>query len=312
MKKNKDTAPGKISSDWAAWQDKLATVLAGLEEDQYLVIITKHGNQFVQFSAQGAFGLRAETTSNNYRAKTEKLSAAQMRALLQAGWRAPSGDAAEATPENDPDGSPNYFIQFAAPVAFATVARLTVRTFSEILRVPHPGWLQYEAFDDDYGALELPGLGLKRNMAGDGHRLRNVPQKLLQAIGEEIGAADLEFDRDGDITVRYGRVPVFVRLVEGRSHVRFHSPLLGDVEESPGLYARLNDINAYSTLLRYVYRNETLWAIADVGADPFDKALVTGSLRYFCQLADGLSASLQDELGGSTFFAEPLHSTSKH
>jgi hypothetical protein len=42
---------------------------------------------------------------------------------LQAnGWNAPTGNLNEATPEKDPNGSPNYFVDLPTSVAIANIA----------------------------------------------------------------------------------------------------------------------------------------------------------------------------------------------
>jgi len=134
--------PHRISVAWPAFVERLAGVLGALEEDQYLVISVKRTNRFVQFAAQGAFGMRAETTSNDYLTGSERLSARQVLALRAAGWHGQTGSPDESTPEKDPDGSPNFFVEFASPVPFMDVAQLTVQTVAEILGVPHPGFLE--------------------------------------------------------------------------------------------------------------------------------------------------------------------------
>lgn len=312
MAKRSEETTQKLSAEWPVWQQKLAAVLSGLEEDQYLVISTKHGNHFVQFAAQGAFGMRVETTSNSYLQKPEKLSAAQRKALRDLGWNDPSGSPEEATPEQDPDGSPNYYLEFKPPVPFDKIAELTVRTFSEVLRVPHPGWLQYEAFSDPDGPLELPALGLKRQVRTS-RRRQNVPQLLLEAIRKATGIDDLDYDEDGDIAVGQGSAIILVRLIDQMSSVRIFSPLLVDVEEQPGLYERLNDLNAHSTLVRFVLRGDAIWAIADLSASPFHRETVVNTFLRFSQLADGMDTLLQRELGsGRTFFAESMPSSLEH
>ena len=105
--------------------------------------------------------MRVETTSNSYLAKADQLDLRQISALTALGWKDPTGTPVESTPEADPDGSPNFFAEFPAPVSFAAVADLAVRTISEILRLPHPGSLEYTAFDQERGAIELPRLGLR-------------------------------------------------------------------------------------------------------------------------------------------------------
>ena len=157
-----DDMPQRRSVDWPPFAEKLAGVLGALEEDQFLVVSVKRSNRFVQFAAQGAFGMRVETTSNQYLTASERLGPGQFAALEAAGWRGPTGNAGESTPEKDPDGSPNFFVEYDAPVPFNAVAELAVHTLTEILRVPHPGFLEYEAFDASGNAILLPSLGLMR------------------------------------------------------------------------------------------------------------------------------------------------------
>jgi hypothetical protein len=139
-----------------------------------------------------------------------------------------------------------------------------------------------------------------------------VHQLLLDTLRGETGIENLAYDKDGDIAVRYGSALLFVRFMEYPQSVRIYSPLLEEVEEQPGLYERLNDINAHSILLRYTYRNEGIWAVADLGADPFDKQLVVSTFRYCCQIADGMGTSLQSEFAGKTFIPASMPSSMKH
>ena len=141
--------PRKLSVAWPPFEKALASALAKLEEDQYLVISAKRGDRFVQFAGQGSFGMRAETVSNGFLPKSEQLSDEQIKALVALGWSPPTGTPETSTPETEPDGSPNFFRDFAQPVRHEAIAKLAVRTLAEVLRVPHPGFLQYEAFGDD-------------------------------------------------------------------------------------------------------------------------------------------------------------------
>jgi hypothetical protein len=202
-------ASGYLSTAWPTFEQKLAAVLADLTEDQYLILSVKRSSRFVQFAGQGAFGLRAETTSNSYLPKPEVLDNKQLEALLALGWQPPTGSPDASTPERDPDGSPNFFCDFAAPASCPSVARLAIRTLAEIFRVPHPGFLDYEAFDEQ-GPLDLSHLGLKLHQEtareGDPNRVR---KRLLETLREVTGFADLEYDADGDIGVRIGSALVY-------------------------------------------------------------------------------------------------------
>jgi len=111
-----------LSVAWPPFEQKLAAVLEKLEEDQFLVVSAKRSNLYVQFAAQGAHGMRVETASNSYLEKSEQLNEQQSSALIEAGWHAPTG----SPTDYDPDGSPNFFVDFSAPVPFEAVANLTI------------------------------------------------------------------------------------------------------------------------------------------------------------------------------------------
>jgi len=306
----------KVSVAWPPFEKSLAAVLDGLVEDQYLILLVKHSNRFIQFAAQGAFGIRVETTSNHYLSKQEKLDERQIAALIEAGWQVPTGKPGESTPEDDPDGSPNFFIEFAVPVSFEAVARLTVRTFAEILRVPHPGFLQYEAFDDtegEWAALALPALGLKQAKPKQpGDDLPSLADALLATLQEETGISQLDFDSDGDIGIRCGSAAVFVRLISDPPRIRFYSPILRNVEETPVIYSKLNDFNANATLIRFFCQNGVIYGAADIAAVPYVDEHFIQTFVHFCEMVDGMERLLQAEFGGMTGFAESMPSLVKH
>ncbi len=169
---------------WPEFEQKLGSVLESLEEDQFLIISIKRSNRYVQFAAQGSFGIRAETTSNSYLAESEKLDSRQVKELIAAGWKVPTGTPGKSTRQADPDGSPNFYTEFAYPVSFDALAKLTVQTFTEIYSIPHPGDLEYEAFNAEGVQISLTELGLRkasrrkkskntvqRDNVGDGNKL---------------------------------------------------------------------------------------------------------------------------------------------
>ena len=305
----------KISVAWPTFATKLITVLERLEEDQYLIISTKHSNQCVQFAAQGSFGMRVETTSNSYRAQSKQLTERQIASLIDAGWQAPTGTPAETTPENDPDGSPNYFIQFVAPVPFDGVADLAVRTFCEILKVPHPSFLQYEAIDDEDGkseAIALPELGLKV-----GGRVRVVDttaeltHSMLVALRIATDISDLDFEGDGSIKICCGSFVTCLHLTDDEMYVHISSALLRDVTDDPRILARLNDFNASETLTRFFFLNGVIFCAADISAVILQGIHVAQAFVDFCATADRIICLLQEEFGGRTFVYS-MQSSMKH
>lgn len=305
--------PPRVSKVWSLFAEKLALTLANLQEDQYLILSVKHANRFVQFAAGGSHGMRMETTSNHYLSKQEQLTERQMGGLLDAGWQSPTGTGEDSTPERDPDGSPNYFVDLDAPVNFVSVANLTVHTFAEILRIPHPFWLEYAAFDDEGNMLVLPELGLKlATSAPQVDNLPDVSEMLKATLCEVTGLSELDFDDGGDIAIRYGSVVAFVRLNDNPPTICIYSPVVRGVEDSSALFERLNSINAHESVMRFIFNNGAIWCFTHIPAIPYVGSHVADVFNHFCAIADGMDVLLKEEFGGETAFEETMPSTLKH
>lgn len=150
----------------AAWQElerRLADTLSDLSEDEFLVIEQKVSNRFVQFAAQGRYGMRVEAVANTFLPPAEHLSNQSIASLLSLGWHAPTYDLDKVSKE-PPDGSPNFFLDAASPVPFERLAALAVTTLRDVYGVDHPGQLQYVAtsLEDDEMDIRFPSLRLKR------------------------------------------------------------------------------------------------------------------------------------------------------
>lgn len=303
----------RISKAWPAFSVKLAVALEKLEEDQYLILTVKNSNRYVQFAAQGSFGLRAETTSNSYLAKLEKLNKKQITALIDLGWSAPTGSPSKATQSNDPDGSPNFFVEFSTPFSSKKVAELAVKTLTGVLRVPHPGSLQYQAFDYQGEEIALPELGLKlEKQAAHETDSTKVADLLLETLKEFTGINDFGYDADGDIGISYGSTLILLRLIEGGQYLRIFSPLVHEVEDDFDICTQLNDINASQLQIRYFYRNGTIYANSDIAVSPYVSEFVLKAFNHFCLNVDGVGGILQNEFGGSIVFPESVPSETKH
>lgn len=304
------SVPVRRSKDWPRFEARLAETLAKLEEDQFLVVSVKQSNRYVQFSAQGSFGMRVETTSNHYLAKDERLGRKQVAALKKLGWQPPTAIPKRSSPERDPDGSPNFFIDVDSPVDAAVIARLAVTTLVDVLGVAHPGHLEYEAFDAPGGEVELAELGLKR-------ALRNPDAGgddavLLKLIREITGISTLKRDEDGDIGVRYGSTLIYARILEDPARVHLFSPLVREIAERPEIHERINRLNAGSDGIRYFWINGAIYAALDIPADPFSAREVASAYRHFSVVIDDIDDLLQSEFGGQTSFQEWIPSTARH
>jgi len=304
-----DSKPN-IFPAWAQFAQRLSPVLQGLQEDQYLVVSAKQSNLYVQFAGQGFYGLLMETTSNQYLSETEQLDDSQIDMLTKLGWNRPTDDLKAEEKEKGPEGSPNYYIDNPRPVDFEGVSRLAVMTFSHVHRIPHPGYLEYDAFDSRGNPVHFPDLGLKRATAHIPEP-QTIRQNLLATIQAATGLKELKYDQSGNIGIRFGSVLTFIRYKEKPPSVRFHSPLVSEVKGSPKLYARLNELNSGIGSMHFFHRNNVISAISDIPAAPFSAEHIIQALKMFNEIADGLDEVLAGEFGGRTAYGEPMSTTVK-
>jgi hypothetical protein len=150
----------RLYQAWTEFGRRLIEVLAALEEDEYLIIGLKGSNRFVQFAGQGAHGMRVETVSNFYLPENERLGEAENEMLLKLGWNAPCNLPDEFGDE--PEGSPNYFLDLPRPLDFGRIGSLAVNTLLGPLDADHPYELEYRSFAESGEAIRWPTLGLRR------------------------------------------------------------------------------------------------------------------------------------------------------
>jgi hypothetical protein len=256
--------------------------------------------------------MRTETASNGFLSGAEQLDDEQIEALGALGWCLPTGSPEASTPETQPDGSPNFYRDFAQPVRHEAIADLAVRTLTEVLRIPHPGFLEYEAFGDD-GPIEFSMLGLKaRRAVKPVDDCATIRDKLLSAIRAATGVEALAYDGDGDIAVRLGTALSFTRVIENPPLIRIYSPLVSAIESDPALLIRLNEINASSHGARFVHRDGVLFAVVDLMAQPFVAEHVSRAFLDFMMMANGFDELIKTEFGGRTAFDDEFRSRLRH
>jgi hypothetical protein len=141
---------------WQQFTARRAEVLAALDEDDRLIIESKRSPSFVQFAAEGRFGMHLEAVGNYYRLKKWRLDENQLDRMASLVWERPNVD--EPSPEwieSDPDFVPNFHLDAAAPVPFRRVAALAVATLRDVYRIPpsrHAGVLGLRAGCTDQAA----------------------------------------------------------------------------------------------------------------------------------------------------------------
>lgn len=285
------------TTHWLPFTARLRSALSQMQEDQFLVLTLKETNRFVQFAAQGAQGMRAEATSNHFLSGWEQLDAGQVRGLLKLGWHKPTGNPKQATPEHDPQGSSNFFLQIPNPIDYAKLATLAVRTLSGVFGVPHEGLLQYAAYDYAGNTLALPGLQIKREQRDPTLKMAELADRLLAVVREITDLHKLDFDADGDIALWAHGLPLYIRLVGQPPMVRFFSPLLDNVRPSRKLLELVNHLNLNGGPTRHVMHKNAVLAVLDIPAWPLQADHVAHSLERITASLQSSSAWLNAELG---------------
>jgi hypothetical protein len=295
-----------VSRDCPLFEEKLTSVLSKLEEDQCLIISAKKGNRFVQFACQGAWGMRAEVTCNHFLKGEDRLTRRQMSWLRSHGWNAPTGNVSQATPEKDPDGSPNYYIDFPAPLPVGEIAHIAMEALLSALEVPHPGLLVYEAFDDNRKMHSFEELGLKPAIQLG----KCLQERLLEVCRKVTGIAGLKCDEDGDISVPYGKLVVRVSPLFDK--VRLLSMLISGIDESPSLLRKLNQINMGPYGIRCILDKKTIIAAFDLLANPFVPDHLADEIREFAAVAEALALEMHADLASNSLVETTTTSNHLH
>ncbi len=137
---------------------------------------------------------------------------------------------------------------------------------------------------------------IDEHLRGDVHRF------LTAYLDDQPPTADLVAE---PAAIRCGTAIVYIRLVDAEPAVlRIFSPLLRNVERSPGLLEELNDVNARLSFLRLFWRDGTVYAAVELLAD----TLTDRALRHACDTvadaADYYDEQLQPRFGGDKAYSD--------
>jgi len=152
---------------WSAFRRSLGEALGALEEDEYLILVAKAEDYFVQFAGQGDQGMRAEAISNTFIKKSTPLSDEACQELRNLGWSPPTYVPSEGAQEPT-EGSPNFYVEVGAPVPYARLAGLGIKTLRAIYHIRHPEELAYKSLSRDGVSIRFPLLKITRHAASSG------------------------------------------------------------------------------------------------------------------------------------------------
>ncbi|NLV30319.1 MAG: type III secretion system chaperone [Acidobacteria bacterium] len=301
-----------MTQEWPSFARKLAEVLAELGPDQLLVLSDPATTRFVQFVAQGTDGIRAEISSNASLSPGDRLSRAQAAQLVSAGWEKPADTPKPSAPETAPDGSPNFFIDFPAPVEVTRVSEQTIAALAGVLRIPRPEMLEYAAFDAEGRALDFSRLGIRRIEKRQQINPGRISRRLLVCLRKFTGIPDLDYDEDGDIGLVFDNVSMFIRILGSPPAVRLYAPLVHGARESRGLLTRLNELNSGFGSMHFFILNRTIGAVTEIPAAPLRYEVLAQTMNHFCSVVDGVHKQLNEEFGRRRSYLKTPKSTMVH
>jgi hypothetical protein len=129
---------------------------------------------------------------------------------------------------------------------------------------------------------------------------------LEKKVSELLGTESVAVDPDGDIPIRSGSSVSYLRLADGPegAMLRVFSPLLSDVQQTPELLARLNELNAESFFVRFFWTSDHVMCSVDLVAESLDVEEIKNALDAVTFYADKLDDDLKARFGGSRMIEE--------
>ena len=308
-----DTDQGGTAADPITWDEftrRLADGLGKMAVESFLILELPSdeagGRAYVQFAHwahdDGSGGLRAEAVGSEYLPETRPLTPVQEERLDALAWQRPSPDAKGR----------NFHREWPVPAPCVDVAAVVARTLREVYGVAEPSELRfrYASFE----SAEIADLDLGLEPVAPAPRPRSKPAKALTngqlaPLVEEglrlwLGVERLERDEDGDYPIPVGSAMVYVRVGDDRLPlVAVFASILTDIDESPSLFAALNDINRRIRFARAFWAARTIVVATELAAVDVTAEQISFACMQLGCLADHLDDVLHGRFGGGFAFA---------
>ena len=116
-----------------------------------------------------------------------------------------------------------------------------------------------------------------------------------------IAPEKLVVDQDGDIPVRAGSAVYYVRLLEADPPiVQVYATVLTDIDKSPGLFEKLNEINRYVYYCRFFWLEDRRVVVAmEIVAETADPKEIGTACGQIAWAADTYDTELHQAFGGT-------------
>jgi type III secretion system-like peptide-binding chaperone len=139
-------------------------------------------------------------------------------------------------------------------------------------------------------------------------RLEVLQPFVEKTVAEYLGIEQVQVWEDGTIPIRSGTTIVNVRLVHGddpaRPILQVYSPMLSEIDSSPELLAKLNEVNANLTFVRAFWKDRQVILAMELLAETLDRDQVAHAVSLVSLAGNFWDSELNEAFGGTTYFPE--------
>lgn len=128
------------AGSWDEFTHKLAVGLGQLEAHKYFALHVKGTARYVEFTCGEKGAMRVLSVSNAWLPEEQRMTDAECREMAALGWIAPN--LLPGRSSKHLTGSPNYYVDAPAPVAFDRIATLATKTLASIHKAAGPANLE--------------------------------------------------------------------------------------------------------------------------------------------------------------------------
>lgn len=131
----------------------------------------------------------------------------------------------------------------------------------------------------------------------------NTANELRQRIETYLSEANIPFRERGErIGIRRGTAAVFIKCAQWAGEhtlVELLSPVLTDVERTPELLEKLNELNMSLYFGKAYWHEGGVWIAHNLLGDHVDREALLAALGTLATVADKLDDELKDRFGGT-------------
>ncbi len=134
----------------------------------------------------------------------------------------------------------------------------------------------------------------------------DVAFSYVRDLIERITGVRPEPDADGDLPVHFHGAQFFVRVIASAANpwVQVFSVAVADVQDSPGLMSRLNQINSFIHFARAFHVGQQVIIEAEIWADDVTPANFLYACQNVAAATDTFGPEIQKAFGGRLLFEE--------